>query len=81
MSFFFQFTCPTSDELGEIGVTDKQILLFLAMDGYAVNGLFLLPFLLFLSFSLLFSVWARCRSGQSHVILYQHALELTVIRS
>ena len=56
------------DELGEITVMDKQFLLFLALDAYAVTGLFLLPFLLFASFSLLFRVWARCRSGRSHII-------------
>ena len=38
------------DELGEIAATDKWILLFLAMDGYAVNGLFLLPLFYFFHF-------------------------------
>ena len=39
------------DELGEIAVTDKQILLFLAMDSYA-NG-FILTILFFYFFYLL----------------------------
>ena len=30
--------CLTGDELGEIAVTDKQILLFLALDAYVGTG-------------------------------------------
>ena len=70
---FYLFSVNPVDELGEIAVTDKQILLFLAMDGYAVKQIYsYYLFFLLLLFSLLFRVWTCCRSGcgsgQSHVI-------------
>ena len=63
----------SGDELGEIAVTDKWILLILAMDGYAAKQIYsYYLFLLLLLSSLLFRTWTRCGSGrgseQSHII-------------
>ena len=75
LSFPLPFLQPIGDELGEIAVTDKQILLILAMNGLLSNRfiLIILFFYFFYLLSLLFRTWTCCRSGrrsgQSHIII------------